>query len=447
MERLYHYTWQHRLFLRYPLQTVGRGETVEVIDVGLYNTDAGPDFFNAKIKIDGVLFVGNVEIHECASQWNEHGHQNDDAYENVILHVCGKVDTEIFTKSHRSIPQIEISVPEEVTENYEKLLANPNYPPCYQIIPELSPLLVRNWMSVLGVERLQYKTHRVETLLKESGNDWERTFFVLLSRAFGFGINSDAFEQWARGVPLMMVGKHRDNIRQVEAFFFGQAGMLQDEAVAPAQRDEYFLTLQREYAFLSHKFSLFPMPFSRWRMLRLRPQNFPQIRLSQLVRLYHRNSLNFSSIIEQTDLNALRNMFKVGVTEYWETHYSFGKPHLRATSLKPGGEAKQLSESSVNRLLINAVVPILFAYGRVYDREDICQRVIDLLEMLPAEKDHISRTWQEVGLPVSCAADSQSLLHLKTFYCDRKDCLRCRFGKEYITRSPRIHLFREPHDV
>ena len=444
MERLYHYTWQHRLFLRYPLQTYGCGETVEVIDVGLYNTDAGPDFFNAKIKIGGILFVGNVEIHERASEWYEHGHQNDPAYENVILHVCGDIDTEVKTKSGRSIPQIVISVPEDVKEHYESLLANPHYPPCYQIIPELSPLMVRNWMSVLSVERLEYKTHRVMSLLDETGNDWERTFFILLSRAFGFGINSDAFEQWARRMPLIMVGKHRDNLTQVEAFFFGQAGMLGDEAVAEERRDTYFLTLQREYDFLSRKFSLSPISFSLWRMLRLRPQNFPQIRLSQLAKLYHRNSLNFSVITELSDLDALRKMLRVGVTPYWATHYTFGREHQPATSGKQGDEPKQMSESTVNLLLINAVIPLLFAYGRLYDREDICQRALSWLEQLPAEHDRISRTWQEVGLPVSCAADTQGLLHLRHFYCDRKDCLRCRFGKEYINRSPKIHLFREP---
>lgn len=426
MELPLHYVWKNKLFAPTGLVT-DDGRTVEVIDVGLHNHNAGPDFFNAKIKLDGMLWVGNVEIHEQSSDWYRHGHDGDEAYQNVVLHVVERLEGDVLTKRGERVPQLQLSVPDNVRQNYQELMAEEKYPPCYRIIPHLPLLKTHAWLSALCVERLEQKTLRIANYLERSKGDLEHAFFVALARAFGFGVNSDAFEQWALSVPLMAVGKHRDNLVQVEAFFMGQAGLLSDERVESARRDEYFLQLQREYQFLSHKFSLRPVPYSQWRMLRMRPQNFPQIRLSQLSRLYHEQRINLSRLIETSSIEGLRELLMTATTDYWRTHYVFGKPTVEAP--------KRINQRTADLLIINAVAPMLFIYGRRVGKDGLCERAYSLLEQIKAETDHITRSWQQAGLCVSSAADSQALLQLRLNYCDRKDCMRCRFGTEYMKQK------------
>ncbi len=425
MEKLLHHVWLHRLFAQHEL-TASDGRHVEIIDPGLPNGNAGPDFFNAKVKLDGTLWVGNVEIHERASDWLRHGHDRDEAYNNVVLHVVGEGDAEVSTLSGNVLPQLVIGVPEEVARNYRELLEEDTFPPCWRVVPHIPTLTVHAWMSALTAERLEEKTERIYRLLERTGGDWEQAFFVTLARAFGFGVNADAFEEWAMGIPPSAVGKHRDNSFQVEAFFLGQAGLLEDEAVGEERRDEYFLQLQQEYRFLAHKFSLTPMPASRWKFLRMRPQNFPHIRISQLVTLYHRRMTDFSHVVETSDTDALRAMLAAHVTPYWETHYTFGG--------ESKGIRKTLQSASLDLLLINAVAPLLFAYGRMRMDEGRCERAFELLESLRPERNFITRSWEKAGLTAANAADSQALIHLRRNYCDRKDCLRCRFGAEYLRK-------------
>ena len=426
MEQLLHYVWKHKLFPLAPLVTTD-GRVVEVIHPGLHNHDAGPDFFNAKVKIGGQLWVGNVEIHCKASDWFRHHHETDAAYANVVLHVVGDADREIPQQGepNQKIPQLVLPVPSDVRDNYDRLSRNDGMPRCRAVINALPSLTIHSWMSALQVERLEERTKQVMERRSRCNMDWEATLFVTLARTFGFGINGDAMEQWAQGVPLSAVGKHRDNLFQIEAIFFGQAGLLETAHEAP-----YFVKLQKEYAYLRHKFTLTPMSPDRWRFARLRPQSRPYLRIAQLAMLYYEQRLNFSRIIEAQDVESLRALLQTHVSEFWQTHFTFDSEPLAQLS------DRRLSEASLDSVIINAVVPILFAYGRYKNEEQLCERSLQLLESLKAENNNVVRAWARVGIMSETAADTQALIHLTRQYCEPHNCFRCRFGYEYLRRTP-----------
>ena len=432
MEQLLHYVWKHKLWPLHPLQTTD-GRSVEVIDSGLYNRrNAGPDFFNAKVKIGSTLWVGNVEIHDRATDWYLHGHNHDAAYDNVILHVVGKADGEVMNSRKEYLPQMELEVPPLVQSHYEELLRADHYPPCHRIIPQLPPLVVHSWMAALQTERLEQKTVAIQHRAEQCEGSWEDAYFMTLARNFGFGINGDAFELWAKQVPLNAVGKHRNDLFQIEAIFMGQAGLLNETSIPERHRDnaladDYYLRLRNEYNYLSHKFSMQPLDASIWRFLRLRPQNFPHIRIAQLAMLYYEQRSGLSSLLDCKTVEEISQLLSTHVTPYWETHYLFG------VESKPS--AKCLSKASLNLLIINTAIPMFFAVGRHRQKEELCDRAFDLLEQLKAERNHIVSMWQECGLEASNAGDSQALIQLKNEYCDKKDCLRCRFGFEYLKNN------------
>ncbi len=432
MEELLHYTWRHKLF---PLQemTTTDGRPVEVIDPGLHNRNAGPDFFNAKVRIGGTLWVGNVELHLKSGDWYVHGHDRDPRYNNVVLHVVCQADADVLTQEGHYVPQMVLPIAPQLSANYEQLLKTDQYPPCYRIVPDLSRLTVHSWMAALQTERLEQKTQAIAQRAERCGGSWEDAYFMTLARNFGFGINGDAFEQWAASVPQQAVGKHRDDLFQVEAIFMGQAGLLEPESVperyrADALSDGYFARLRNEYLYLAHKFSMQPMDYSQWRFLRLRPQNFPHIRISQLATLYYERRAGLSALLECTTAEQLKTLLSTHVTPYWETHYTFGAEGSSKNT-------KNLSAASLDLIIINTAIPVLFAVGRHRQKEELCDRAFDLLEQMKAEKNHIITMWQECGLEVKTAGDSQALIQLKKEYCDRKDCLRCRFGFEYLKSS------------
>lgn len=431
MEQLLHYVWKHKLFPLSPLCTTAH-QTLEVIDPGLHNQNAGPDFFNAKIKLNGILWVGNVEIHDKASDWYLHGHDKDERYDNVILHVCGIIDQEARNSKGMSIPQMQLSIPSQVSKHYQELLCIDQYPPCYQIIPSLTRLTVHSWMSALQTERLSQKTEAIEERVKRCHGDWENAYFITLARNYGFGINGDAFEKWAYNIPIHATDHHRDNLFQIEAIFMGQAGLLELNTIPEryqkeALNDGYFSKLRNEYLYLAHKFSLQPMDYKLWRFLRLRPQNFPHIRISQLANLYFQRKASLSQLLEAPTIQEAMQVLFTSVTPYWETHYTFGSTSVR--------NEKHISPFSLNLLIINTVIPILFAYGRHRGEESFCDRAFDFLENLRPESNHIVRMWKQCGLPVENAGDSQALIQLKKEYCDKKDCLRCRIGYQYLKQK------------
>ena len=431
MEQLLHYVWKHKMFPLSPLQTTIL-QTVEVIDPGLHNRNAGPDFFNAKVKINGTLWVGNVEIHVKASDWYLHGHDKDSRYDNVILHVCAAIDTDAKNSRGEPLTQMQLSIPDSVMRHYQELLTIDQYPPCYQIIPSLTRLTVHSWMSALQAERLSQKTEAIEERVRKCNGDWENAYFVTLARNYGFGINGDTFEQWGLNIPLHAVDHHRDNLFQIEAFFLGQAGLLALGSIPAryqesALNDGYFSKLRSEYTYLAHKFSLTPIDYTLWRFLRLRPQNFPHIRLAQLANLYFQRKASLSQLLEAATVEKAKAVLATSVTAYWETHYTFGSESIR--------NEKHLSPFSLNLLIINTAVPLLFAYGRHRGEEKYCDRAFDFLEALKPENNHIVRMWQQCGLSVENAGDSQALIQLKKEYCDKKECLRCRIGYEYLKRK------------
>ena len=423
MEKLLHYVWKHRLFPPHQLYAAD-GRPVEVLDPGLHNQHQGPDFFNAKVKIADTVWVGNVELHVKSSDWYKHGHEADERYNNVVLHVAQTLDEEVRTQSGQTLPQLQLDVPERVRQNYQELLEEETYPPCYRVIPHVSEMIAHSWMSALMVERLEEKTRRIESILQDCTGNWERAFFRTLARNFGFGTNAEAFDLWAQHIPPQTIEKHRDNLLQVEAMFLGQAGLLSEDLVPEEKRDDYFRQLQREYKFLAHKFCLTPMDVRQWRFLRMRPQNFPHIRLSQLAMLYHRQQCNLSMLLEVRSREDIHRLFSTSVTPYWETHYTFGEEST--------AHAKRLQTASLDLLLINTAAPLLFAYGRSHFAEEKCELAFELLESTPPEHNFIPRSWAKAGIRAENAGDSQSLIQLRRTYCDRKDCLRCRFGCEYL---------------
>ena len=421
MEQLLHYVWKHKIFPLKELKTT-TGQQVEVIDTGLANTDAGPDFFNAKLKLDGVLWIGNIEIHERSSDWFKHGHHADAGYNSVILHIASEIDTEISRSNGERIPQIQLICPEAVRTNYKELLETDSYPPCYRIIPSLPPFTAHSWMTALQMERFEQKATLLNERLKRCQGNWEDAFFITLARNFGFGLNGDAFETWAGLLPFRALGKHRNDLFQIEAIFFGQAGILED-----SDGDGYYLRLKKEYTYLQHKFGLIPMDASLWRFLRLRPANFPHIRIAQLACLYHRAYGLLSRIMETETLQGVRDILKGGTSEYWLTHYTFGG----SSPSRP----KTLSNTSLDLLIINTVVTFLYAYGLHKGNRVLCARAGSFLEELKAENNYITRMWEQCGMKASNAADSQALIQLKKEYCDKKKCLYCRIGYEYLKRK------------
>ena len=421
MEQLLHYVWKHKIFPLQMLQTTS-GQPVEVIDPGLPNTNAGPDFFNAKLKIDGTLWVGNVEIHTQASDWQSHGHDRDRAYDTVILHVVEESNCDVYRTNGELVPQMVLPCPEAVRRRYDELRQTEIYPPCYSILGSLPKLTVHSWLSALQVERFEQKARAISQRLERCNNHWEDVFFITLARNFGFGLNGDAFEAWANRLPFRAVDKHRDNLLQVEAFFLGQAGLLQENL---PDADEYYLKLQKEFSYLQHKFELpAPMPAEQWRFLRLRPGNFPHVRLAQLANLYHKEQSLFSQVMEAETPEAVKKILTARTSEYWEEHFNFRKSSPR--------QEKRTGDGALNLIIINTVVPFLYAYGLHKADETLCDRATRFLESLKAENNHITRLWDGAGLPVYTAADSQALIQLQKEYCNKKDCLRCRFSYEYL---------------
>jgi hypothetical protein len=389
---LLHYAWKYGLYDADSLVTVN-GETIQVIDSGLKNTDAGPDFFNAKIKIGNITLVGNVEIHERASDWFRHRHDKDRAYDTVILHVVGEVDAIIRETTGKEIPQFVLKIPDKLRDSIEWLLHRETDIPCLSLIQEIDPAQLTMWVEALQHERLERKVSDILSLLEQYKEDWNEVFYILLTRNFGFGTNSDAFELLAKSIPYRFILRHRHNRAQVEAMFLGQAGMLGEE---------------EEYRFLRHKFGLHPVDATLFKNLRVRPGNFPRQRLIQLASLWTKYDTLFSRFLDVDPI--------------------VGMKHCLRTE-------PPLGEGSLNNLLINTVVPILFAYGRARSRPEYSERALALMEHLPPEKNKIVSMFTDAGFHAHNAGDSQALIQLKKNYCDTKKCLYCRIGFYLLRRK------------
>ena len=404
MEKLLHYVWMHKLMPSTVLRTTD-GRCAEILDPGQHNNNQGPDFSNARIRLDGMTWAGNVEIHTSSADWTRHGHDQDPVYNTTILHVVERAETEVFMQNGHQVPQVVVGVPQEVKDNYEELLRTTDYPRCHRFVPQIEPIKAHSWFDALLAERMEVRAKRILAILDECRGDWEQTTFITLARNFGFGLNGDIFEMWAKRVPLAAAGKHRDNLFQVECLFLGLAGLI-DKIADEGLRNR----MRAEYKFLSHKFSLpDPMPTSCWHYLRTRPQNFPDVRIRQMARLFHEGHCTLSSLLDANSLEDMDNR------------------------LATAG----ISKGSRTLIIINTVANLLFAYDMHHGTYNYRTRATDFLEQLPGEKNHILKQWQACGLNVGTAYDSQALIQLKKEYCDHARCLDCRFGFEYIS-----HLMR-----
>lgn len=419
-ESFLHFLWRFRRFDAASLLTT-QGEPLEILHPGEHNSHAGPDFFNARIRIGNTLWAGNVEIHLRASEWYAHRHEIDPAYENVVLHVVLEEDAPVIRANGDRIPCLELQqrISEKLYSRFRLLEAERSAVPCRHFWTSTPEIVRINWLDRMSVERLEYKADQVNRLLQSAGNNWDETIFRLLGRYFGLKINTEPFECLVSGLPLNLLLKHRNNRFQLEALLFGQAGMLQAGAA-----EEYPQSLAREYHFLQHKYGLVPMDGGAWKFLRLRPANFPTLRIAQFACLVQRAENLASRIIEIETLKDLEAFFDIQLDGYWLDHYHFGKGSIR--------RPKSLGSDFVRLLAINAVIPFTFCYGKWKGRESLTELALHLLEQMPPEKNAALAAWDAFAGAPAHARDTQALLQLKQHWCEARKCLECGIGNALL---------------
>lgn len=404
--------------------TLASGERVRIIDPGTLNRDSGPDFFNAKVRIGERVWVGNIEIHLKASDWNRHRHGEDPAYDNVILHVVSVDDAEIFRKDGSKIPQMAVSLPQNFYSAFGYLTSTVPEIRCASRLHGIPPIHRSDWIESLAVERLQQKADRIDETLRQYHGDWNSACFVTLARGLGFGLNAIPFEMLAKSVCLNHLRRHSDNMLQMEAIFFGQAGML-DSCLNP--EDARYQLMCREYQFLSRKYDLRPIPKVSWKFARTRPQNFPYRRIALLAKAMAETPDLLNRIISVgDDIDGLRRLFRWKVDSYWSRRLTFGGDNQ--TDAQP----PMLSDASINILLINVVAPLMYAYALRHSDHDMKEASFGLLTSLPPERNAYVKAWLPYGFKPANAAESQALLQLRREYCDRHYCLRCRFAHRIL---------------
>jgi hypothetical protein len=433
-EEFLHYLWKYNLYNPEKLID-NNGNRILVINPGEYNRDAGPDFFNARISIAGTVWAGNIEIHTRSSHFDNHGHQNDPSFNNVILHVVAENDKIIFNSAGEEILTVELAFDPALFEKYISLVNNPYVIACQDEIKNIDEILLRHWLNSLVIERLQSKTEQILKIFSETGNDWEETFYRLLTRYFGFRVNTEPFEMLATALPFRIIRKHSDNRFQVEALLFGTAGMLEEGLFKDALADEYYSDLIREFKILGAKYNLQPIHGWLWKFSRLRPVNFPTIRISQLAAMLSVAGGLFSRVLETNDTEHLKHLFEVSASGYWDNHFVFGKKG-RCISKNTGSQATDI-------FLINAVIPVLFVFCQTRDNHDITERAIGFLETIDAEENIIIEEWKNGGIAAESAFYSQALIQLRNEYCRKRRCLDCRIGSKLISMGRKLRDHRE----
>ncbi|MDX8340868.1 DUF2851 family protein [Draconibacterium sp. IB214405] len=420
-EEFLQYIWQNRLFTNENLSTV-EGDRLEIIDPGRINTDSGPDFFNAKIKIKDTIWAGNIEIHKKASDWQKHEHNNDKAYDNVILHVVETADAKITRSNGENIPTFTLNYPEQYKLNYQNLLDAQTWIACQNQFHKIDPIILQLGFNRLMIERLENKTQAIVEQLEQNNNNWDETFFQVLARMLGFKVNALPFELLAKSTPIQILLKHKNSLFQLEALLFGNSGLLNQQLLG----DDYFIRLRDEYSFLYKKYKLKGIESHLWKFMRLRPSNFPTIRISQLAALIYRWQGLFSRILETESIENVKALLKVKTSEYWDTHYNFNKS-------SKGTKPKELGDVAATILIINVIVPFLFVYGEKQNKTELKNRALGFLENLPAESNSIISKWKELGIQARSAFESQALLQLKNCYCESKKCLNCQIGVKLVS--------------
>ncbi len=422
MEKLMQYVWQHRLWSPAGMKTVD-GRRVTVLDPGLLNTDAGPDFFNAKIEIDGKLWAGNVEIHVRASDWHRHGHDTDPAYDSVVLHVVDRDDARIHRHDGAEIPQLVMRCTPDFHKKYSDMVDRPlSSLACADEIGSLSPLHLHDWIDSLALSRLIRKADRVLELVRRFEGHWDSAIYVVLARALGFGVNGDAFERLALSLPLRALLKHRDSLVSVEGLLFGQSGLM--EGLDDGDVHDYVKRMKEEYAFMAKKFNLSRPASLGWKMARMRPQNFPHRRIATLAALVASGFRIGYEIIDARDEREARELFNVPLTGFWAGRYNF--------TSEGAPTACALSYTSVGILIINVVVPVIYAYAEQTGDDAMRERAIAMLQSLRPERNSITELFAAAGVRCDSAFCSQALVELRTNYCNQRKCLYCRIGHRFL---------------
>jgi hypothetical protein len=421
-EEFLYYIWKYSLFEKNNL-IADTGDKIEILKPGERNTNSGPDFLNVSIKIGSTKWAGNLEIHINSSDWSKHKHNEDKAYDNVILHAVLINDQVTKRTNGEIIPTLELKFNKYLYNNYSRLISNEQWIPCQIEIKKVDEFYIDYWLNVLLADRLELKASSIYNTLKVTMNDWEETFYIHLARNFGFNLNSVPFEMLAKSLPIKYLSKHKNNLYQIEALLFGQAGFLNDNILF----DSYYEKLRREYFYLRKKLQLNPLDRHIWKFLRLRPGNFPTVRIAQFAVLIYNTSGLFSKIIDCRSIEQLYQYFSVNPSEYWRDHYLFGK--------KSKFKIKKLGESAFNIIFMNTIVPFLFIYGKYYGKDDLKERAVDFLTKIPAENNNIIKKWGKLGIIAKNAFYSQALLQLKNEYCNKRNCLNCQIGNKIITST------------
>ena len=422
-EEFLHYVWKHQLFSQNSLLTVDL-KSIEIIFPGIHNTNSGPDFLNAKIKIDEMLWVGNVEIHINSSDWYLHQHEKDTNYDSVILHIVWEDDVEVFSKNNQRLPTLIISnfIANDMLKNYHQLYSKQQrWIPCENRIQTIDSFVLENWMERLFFERLEEKSKIIEGLLKESNNDYEAVLFKLLAKNFGLKTNAEALLNLASSIDYSIVRKVQNDAFKLQALLFGQAGFLQDDF-----KEEYSINLNSEYNYLKHKYALEPIHNKQFQFFRMRPANFPTIRIAQLSALYFKQPQLFSKLILASDVNQIYKLFSVDLDDFWKTHYTFHKSSPK--------RVKRITKQFVDLLLINTFIPLKFNYlkdrGAVFEEDSLL-----LIKQLKPEGNSIISNFKELKIDAKNALETQALLQLKNNYCAKKRCLQCAIGNVILNKT------------
>lgn len=415
-----HYLFEHQLLLNTEFETLSPGQK---------NKDAGPDFFNSKIKIEDTIWVGNVEIHIRASDWKRHGHHTDKAYDNIILHLVLINDAEIQSTTGRIIPSVEVKFDQRIFETYSNLMNNQLWVHCENDLQQVDDLTKNTYIDALAVERLHHKSQFFTQLIQFNKNDWEYSFFQAIAKGFGSKVNHIPFELLAKSIKLNTLLKHKDNLQEVEALIFGQAGFLNPELVQSTEEDpdDYFQALQKDYDYLKQKYQLDSIRNELWKFSKIRPYNFPSLKLALFAQLISAQDSLFSRVVKCHSIVELNAIFELKASAYWNTHYRFNKPshHL----------IKKLGKSSIQHLIINTIIPFLYVYAEKTGQEVIKEKAIQWFTDLEPEDNNITRGWEERGFTNENAMQSQGLIELKNEKCDKHQCIDCRIAHKILTLS------------
>ncbi len=414
--------WQYGLFDQSDLCTVS-GEVVQLENRGFHNHNSGPDFLNARLTIGEQEWAGNVEIHYFSSDWKAHAHDTDEAYDNVVLHVVMVHDKEVTNKRGGAIPTLVLKdrLFTKDLDRYKSLIENRHWIPCGDQLSQVDSMVKRQMMDRAIIERLETKSATVLEFLNRYNGDWNKTLFTMLGMSFGGKVNAEPFALLTQITPLDVIAKHKDDIHILEALFIGQAGFLEEDF-----EEEYPKELQQQYEFLRHKYKIHPMKKVAWRNSRVRPTSLPLLRLAQFARVWQESNSLFSIFLEANP-NTLTKLFSISLGGYWLRHYAFDS--LSAERYKNIGAA------TVNSIIINTVVPVLFAYSLHVADLNSRERALSLLGALPAEENAVLRNWADQGVQARNALDSQALLQMKKHHCDKKHCLQCPVGVKLLRSS------------